>query len=1136
MDVAVPDELWGGTEYLAVAAQWESAFTGADAQELRRLGEEAFAEARTAHQRHRYRDAIRHLYVAVAANLRVGNVDDFLTATGNLAMQFQELGQFDVAIRLQTYVLEWKVRTGARPDQIVRSARILADAFCRTGDYTSALQFLFGARMGHPAPGLDDEMAVMRHRVELRRDLAGAQGAAPPDAPPWYAEALRHAGDAAHLELADALMRANMYADALDAARRAAAVARDPEHRLRALVLAGAAAAESGRLDDVRALMESAAPLLRDRVPDDTKQRGYLLRLLSMPDPAGALADLEEDLRRNPGAEMVNWIGRISGALERNGRPEQAMRVLEMAAHARQRAPQLWRELGKLHYFAGDAATAGALLDRSLALARELGASEDIALGEAARAELERHAGRPMSAFQAVQRAMEAAGESAETVHHSVMSAVGSILMTPGMLEYTAGETDEIVSAVTAPAGSIETERAIRSLRDQAAIARDAGDIDRLAVLLGAMANALERNEQFGEARRVYREALRTARASGHWLLYATVLHDFGVLMGRTGKLGTARRAFAAALAVKDRRLGGKNRHSSLLMYARVALLRGHRDEVERLLPDIERAPPHAPHERGEYFQAYAAVLLFLERYEDVVRVSTEGLAALNDVPLDTRLDILFVAADARYRTGRFDEAYALASRAHDLLDEQRVEIAEGQPTAATRSLVRVTHLLLHIAYELGESYAGEALNRLEHARSRSLLEKFGAMLPQPENMPPDLAERERAELVILRASRNLQPHSEHGRLLAGAIENARRELASIWASLPPELGAYAALRRGKPLPHASVLPHIPAHVICFGSMDDALYVWGFAPGVPDPWWVRLPVDESFLAHIVGTMREAVSMQSDVPEDVGEVASMLLQAVVEEVPPGERICFVVSGPLMQFPFAAVSIDGAFLIERNPFFLLPSMSVAGLWPLRARPDRRRGNALVVGDSAGDLPFARREAERVAVFLGAEAIVGADVTLARIGPQLRHADLLHVACHAVFNDDVPELSGFLAADRTYVTAREIARSESAARLAVLSACESARAAVDVGDEITGLAASLLYAGVPSVVSCLWLADDEATGDLMLAFYEELLGGTDVPSALRAAQLAVLRRERFAHPYYWAGMQAWGEAAVLFREGDR
>ena len=67
-------------------------------------------------------------------------------------------------------------------------------------------------------------------------------------------------------------------------------------------------------------------------------------------------------------------------------------------------------------------------------------------------------------------------------------------------------------------------------------------------------------------------------------------------------------------------------------------------------------------------------------------------------------------------------------------------------------------------------------------------------------------------------------------------------------------------------------------------------------------------------------------------------------------------------------------------------------------------------------------------------------------------------------------------------------------SASRLAVLSACQTG--IIDfrrIPDEAIGFPAGLLQAGVPGVVSTLWLVDDISTALLLARFYRHHLNRT-------------------------------------------
>lgn len=84
--------------------------------------------------------------------------------------------------------------------------------------------------------------------------------------------------------------------------------------------------------------------------------------------------------------------------------------------------------------------------------------------------------------------------------------------------------------------------------------------------------------------------------------------------------------------------------------------------------------------------------------------------------------------------------------------------------------------------------------------------------------------------------------------------------------------------------------------------------------------------------------------------------------------------------------------------------------------------------------------------------------------------------------------------------------------------LSACDTGIGRVSRGDEIWGFTRAFLSAGSPALVVSLWPVEDEATARTMEQFYGGLRSGP-ARSALRAAQLTLLRDSRTAHPFFWA-----------------
>lgn len=89
-----------------------------------------------------------------------------------------------------------------------------------------------------------------------------------------------------------------------------------------------------------------------------------------------------------------------------------------------------------------------------------------------------------------------------------------------------------------------------------------------------------------------------------------------------------------------------------------------------------------------------------------------------------------------------------------------------------------------------------------------------------------------------------------------------------------------------------------------------------------------------------------------------------------------------------------------------------------------------------------------------------------------------------------------------------------------LVTLSACETGLGDLVNGQGVYGLQRAFLTAGARSVVMSLWVVDDDATQQLMTAFYKNYLGNTlageGKREALRKAQLEV--RKQYPHPYHW------------------
>jgi len=113
--------------------------------------------------------------------------------------------------------------------------------------------------------------------------------------------------------------------------------------------------------------------------------------------------------------------------------------------------------------------------------------------------------------------------------------------------------------------------------------------------------------------------------------------------------------------------------------------------------------------------------------------------------------------------------------------------------------------------------------------------------------------------------------------------------------------------------------------------------------------------------------------------------------------------------------------------------------------------------------------------------------------------------------------------------YLTALELAQMNlTGTELVVISACDSGKGHVQVGEGIYGLKRAISVAGAKSSLLSLWKVDDEATAAFMISFYKRLKAGMGRGDALSATQKEFREHENedWRDPYVWAAFQLSGD----------
>ena len=319
--------------------------------------------------------------------------------------------------------------------------------------------------------------------------------------------------------------------------------------------------------------------------------------------------------------------------------------------------------------------------------------------------------------------------------------------------------------------------------------------------------------------------------------------------------------------------------------------------------------------------------------------------------------------------------------------------------------------------------------------------------------------------------------------------------------------------------------------IVEFHSLDDRLVAWVVRKGGMTGIVIDRP--KAALAADVEDLRKSIFTRDRAVRETAAVLHRLLVAPLQLVP-GERLLIVPHGPLHYLPFQALYGDTSYLIERHAIALAPSAGVAVQLAHRGREGSGElvafGNPTI--EKKYDLPSSQREVETISLlFPERRVFLQRAASKAQFKATASDARVLHVAAHAEVDLVDPLFSRILLvgddAGSGNLEAREVYDLDlKNVSLVTLSACESGLGRIATGDEILGFTRSFLSAGISGLIVSLWPVADESTELLMTTLYADLVKGADVQVAMQNAQLTVLKRPSFSHPFFWAPFNFIGD----------
>jgi CHAT domain-containing protein len=246
----------------------------------------------------------------------------------------------------------------------------------------------------------------------------------------------------------------------------------------------------------------------------------------------------------------------------------------------------------------------------------------------------------------------------------------------------------------------------------------------------------------------------------------------------------------------------------------------------------------------------------------------------------------------------------------------------------------------------------------------------------------------------------------------------------------------------------------------------------------------------------------------------------------------DHLLIIPHGPLHYFPFHLLGKPGKPLADNWKITYLPNLHL--LTSSRGAPAVRRfrertitafGLSFVTNNPfklKPPLPEATKESKAIAGVFGAEPLNEDDATETNFVNSLKNSRFVHLATHGRQNVNAPAfhcvfLSPDAQSDGVLYAHELLSQDLRGLEVLTLSACETALGRFDAGDNLRGLPASFLLAGVSTLIGTLWSVETCCAEYFFEKLYRELKNGASRLDAFAVAQ----SETRKAFPQY----RDWG-----------
>ncbi len=526
-------------------------------------------------------------------------------------------------------------------------------------------------------------------------------------------------------------------------------------------------------------------------------------------------------------------------------------------------------------------------------------------------------------------------------------------------------------------------------------------------------------------------------------------------------------------------------------------------------------------------------------------------------------------------KLNRLDDAIADMVKAVEIVETVRSDlgIEEFKNSYSNR--------YIYIYYELIEllmmkNRIQDALEYAERAKARSFLDVVGKSDSITEKAKDrELAEKEVSLLSLIRELEKKiysVPQEQTADILI-EIKKVQKEHQEVLEKLKIKDSEYASLISVNPSSPEEIKKSLqPGEVLVeYFTTNNATIVWILTKNSLDSY--SIDADSDTVAKDVKKLREALEPVSD--KDMGadgiKACNELLGkfnsryfAPIEEIINKERadkgkanrLIIIPHGEFHLVPFAAlIDSNGKYLVDKYEILTEPSASSFVLFRRRSGKSQGKFAGYALGnvdvdfgskDNASQnrgvdemlpsmfrsgfkpLPGTKKETEEISKeyiskHKSVDCYIEKDFTTKKVFETVPNAGVLHFATHGFVSGKAKgKFSGLITADG-FIFMMDIFKWKLNADMVVLSACKTSVGEVSEGDDAATLSRAFMQAGANNLIATLWSVQDEATRELMVEFYKEILAGATKSASLRNAQLKL--KKQYPHPTYWSGFVVYG-----------